>query len=147
MPQNYFQNIKICLRRMLPITDSALGSVYSFTVFIYFCKIAKSIRFKVPNQWNINCHFYVYLKSFFILEGNIIVFYVWKKCIAESPFVFIKIYFFFFSYPLIHLPLLGSSSQQFSTPVRGFVAPDIVLETTENYKFSGPRWVWYFHVL
>ncbi|XP_054714405.1 sterol regulatory element-binding protein cleavage-activating protein-like [Uloborus diversus] len=43
-------------------------------------------------------------------------------------------------YPLIHLPLLGSSSQQFSTPVQGFVAPDIVLDGAENYKFSGPRW-------
>lgn len=49
--------------------------------------------------------------------------------------------FYLFSYPLIHLPLLGSSSQQFSTPVQGFVAPDIVLDNTENYKFSGPRWV------
>ncbi|KFM63912.1 Sterol regulatory element-binding protein cleavage-activating protein, partial [Stegodyphus mimosarum] len=43
-------------------------------------------------------------------------------------------------YPLIHLPLLGSSSQQFSTPVQGFVAPDIVLDNSDSYKFSGPRW-------
>lgn len=131
--QNYFQNIKICLR---------LNAVYD-RYCIWQGLLYLYVFEKLPNQWNINCHFYAYFEVF--LQGNIIVFHVWKKCIAESPFVFIKLSFFFFSYPLIHLPLLGSSSQQFSTPVRGFVAPDIVLETTENYKFSGPRWVWYFY--
>ncbi|CAL1263212.1 unnamed protein product [Larinioides sclopetarius] len=43
-------------------------------------------------------------------------------------------------YPILYLPLLGSSSQQFSTPVQGFVPPDIVLDSGENYKFTGPRW-------
>ncbi|KAF8795037.1 Sterol regulatory element-binding protein like [Argiope bruennichi] len=43
-------------------------------------------------------------------------------------------------YPILYLPLLGSSSQQFSTPVQSFVPPDIVLDDGENYKFTGPRW-------
>ncbi|XP_042909704.1 sterol regulatory element-binding protein cleavage-activating protein [Parasteatoda tepidariorum] len=43
-------------------------------------------------------------------------------------------------YPLIYLPLLGSSSQHFFTPIQGFVPPDINLGNSENYKFNGPRW-------
>ncbi|GIY33272.1 sterol regulatory element-binding protein cleavage-activating protein [Caerostris darwini] len=43
-------------------------------------------------------------------------------------------------YPLLYLPLLGSSSQEFITPVQGFVPPDIVLDGVEGYKFNGPRW-------
>lgn len=43
-------------------------------------------------------------------------------------------------YPLLHLPLLGSSSQQFSTPYQGFVPPDAHTDKSENFQFTRPRW-------
>ncbi|KAG8189219.1 hypothetical protein JTE90_013751 [Oedothorax gibbosus] len=43
-------------------------------------------------------------------------------------------------YPLLFLPLLGSSLQQFTTPVKDFLPPGVNLENEDNYKFSGPRW-------